>query len=222
MTKVKMLLVAALMASGAAMLPAGATQAAETGVGAGYGPIAVQYDSYRGRGWLSVRPGEAEPGDRVTVIGRGLPPGARMVLAVGRSPSRLERVQMVRSDMAGRVFARAIVPEWARPGRPVFFALQIPRLGRTLALSRPVRVIDSGEDNGQDDGGDTVTVTGELLEPTATCPRLAGDDGRIYALAGSLRQFDTGDRVRVTGELADVSTCNSRRTIDIERIRDAE
>jgi len=77
-------------------------------------------------------------------------------------------------------------------------------------------------DSGRDEADERITVTGELLAPTATCPRLAGDDGRIYALAGSLRQFDTGDRVRVTGELAEVSICNQRRTISVERIRSAE
>jgi hypothetical protein len=69
---------------------------------------------------------------------------------------------------------------------------------------------------------DAITMTGELLSPSATSPRLAGDDGRIHALAGSLRQFDIDDRVRVTGELAEVSIRDRRRTIAVERIRSAE
>lgn len=108
------------------------------------------------------------------------------------------------------------VPDWARPGRNLFFALETPG-GRTVALSRPIRIVEA-----EDEGDERITVTGELLAPSATCPRLAGDDGRVYALAGSLRNFDTGDRVRVTGEIADVSICNQRRTIEVERIRSGE
>lgn len=92
------------------------------------------------------------------------------------------------------------------------------RGGRIVAQARPIRVLDRDDE----DRDDRITVTGELLAPSATCPRLAGDDGRIYALAGSLRQFETGDRVRVSGELAEVSICNQRRTIAVERIRSAE
>jgi hypothetical protein len=135
----------------------------------------------------------------------------------GRNPARLETIRTVRTDAAGRLYLRVRVPEWARPGRNLFFALQTEG-GRIVALARPIRVVDRGKN----EAGDRITVTGELLSPSATCPRLAGDDGRIYALAGSLRQFETGERVRVTGELAEVSICNQRRTIAVERIRSAE
>lgn len=214
----KMLLAAALIGGSAALGSAAPAQADRLGVTLGDGVVSVQYRDYRGRGQLTVRPRNVEAGDRVTLIGRDLPPGARLTLAVGRNPSRLERLRTVRSDLNGRVFATVTVPEWVRPGRNLFFALQVPGGGRTLALSRPVQVVDRGDD----DRDEQITVTGVLLDPTATCPRLAGDDGRIYALAGNIRQFDTGDRVRVTGELADTSICNQRRTIDIDRIREAE
>ena len=218
MMKFKMLLAAALLGGCTAFGTTGIAQADMLGVKLSDGVVSVQYGDYRGRGRLAVRPGEVEAGGRVTLVGRDLPPGARLTLAVGRNPSRLERLRTVRSDLDGRVFATVTVPEWVRPGRNLFFALPVPNGGRTLALSRPVQVADSDEDGGDEQ----IVVTGVLLDPTATCPRLAGDDGRIYALAGSLRRFETGDRVRVTGELTDASSCNQRRTIDIERIREAD
>lgn len=225
MNKLNRLLAAAVMGASAALLPAAAARADTLGVQIGPGGVAVQSGDYRGdyrgdfrgRGRLYARPGEVSPGDTVTLIGRDLPPGARLTLAAGRNPARLEAVRSLRSDFSGRIFARVGVPEWARPGRPLFFAIQIPGGGRTLALSQPVQIADDGEGDSQQ-----ITVTGELLDPGATCPRLAGDDGRVYALTGSLRQFETGDHVRVTGEISDSSICNQRRTIDIERIREAD
>jgi hypothetical protein len=183
---------------------------------AGRGVIEMQYRDNHANARLFVSPGEAEAGERVSITARGLRPGLRYVLVAGRTPSRLTVIRSVRANAAGRLDVRAAVPDWARPGRNLFFALQTQG-GRLVALSRPLRVVEGGGDD-----EDIVTVTGELLSPSATCPRLAGDDGRIYALAGSLRQFDPGDRVRVTGELAEVSICNQRRTISVERIRSAE
>lgn len=216
MKKLNMLLAAALL-GGAAMMPAGAAQAAS--IQLDNGGISVQYGDRYSRGRLIVRPEAVDQDSRVTLIGRDLPPFARLLVSAGRNPDRLRTVRAVRTDANGRVFLRVDVPEWARPGRPLFFALTTPG-GRVLAQARPVRVLDAGEyDNG---GNVRINVTGTLLDASATCPRLAGDDGRIYALAGNTREFDTGDRVRVTGELADVSTCNQRRTIDVERIREAD
>jgi hypothetical protein len=216
MVKLKMLWAAALLSGIAALLPVGTAQAQGVGVQLGQDGIQVQYDEKYRRGRLAVRPGEAEIGQRVTLIGRDLPPGVRLVVVAGRNPARLSRIQTVRVDAQGRVNLRVAVPEWARVGRNLFFALQTPG-GRILAQAQPIRVLDLG-----DDDDEQITVTGELLSPIATCPRLAGDDGRIYALTGSLRQFETGDRVRVTGELAEASICNQRRTIEVERIRSAE
>lgn len=216
MTKLKMLLAATLISGSAALLPVAPAQAAQVGVAVGDGAIAVQYGERYQRGRMYVRPGVAEPGDRVSIAARDLRPFARLVLTAGRNPAQLDTVRRVRADANGRLFVSVRIPDWARPGRNLFFALETAG-GRTVALSRPIRVVDS-----EDQGDDQITVTGELLEPSATCPRLAGDDGRIYALAGSLRDFDTGDRVRVTGEIADTSICNQRRTIDVERIRSAE
>lgn len=216
MRKLNMLLAAAFLGSSAALLPAQAAPAEKLADRVGTA-IEIQYGDAYARGRLFVSPREAEPGERVTISGRGLPPGVRLQLVSGRTPSRLTLIQTVRVDASGRVYVRARVPEWARPGRNLFFALQT-RGGRLVALARPVQVVESQDE----DRDETITVTGELLNPSATCPRLAGDDGRIYALAGSLRQFETGDRVRVTGELAEVSICNQRRTIKIERIRGAE
>lgn len=215
MKKLKLLFAVALLSGSAALLPADAAQAQSPDGDAGRGVILAQHDVYA-RGRLFVRPGEAKIGDRVTLIGRDLRPGMRLYLVAGRNPARLSRLQSLRADAAGRIYLRVRVPEWARPGRNLFFALQTPG-GRIVAQARPLRVLDI-----DDDADQSITVTGELLSPSATCPRLAGDDGRVYALAGSLGQFETGDRVRVTGELAEVSICNQRRTIEVERIRSAE
>lgn len=209
MMKLNMLLAAALLSSGAAMMPEQSAFAQSA--------VEAQYRDPYARGRLSVQPAEVEAGDRVTLQARGLRPGMRLRLVAGRNPARLALIRTVRADAAGRLYLRVRVPEWARPGRPLFFALETQG-GRIVAQARPVRVVDRD----RDESDERITVTGELLAPSATCPRLAGDDGRIYALAGSLRDFDTGDRVRVTGELAEVSICNQRRTIAVERIRGAE
>jgi hypothetical protein len=209
MMKLNMLLAAALLSSGAAMMPEQSAFAQSA--------VEAQYRDPYARGRLSVQPAEVEAGDRVTLQARGLRPGMRLRLVAGRNPARLALIRTVRADAAGRLYLRVRVPEWARPGRPLFFALETQG-GRIVAQARPVRVVDRD----RDESDERITVTGELLAPSATCPRLAGDDGRIYALAGSLRDFDTGDRVRVTGELAEVSICNQRRTIAVERIRSAE
>lgn len=216
MTRLKMLLAATLISGSAALLPVASPQAAQVGVAVGDGTVEVQLGERDRRGQIFVRPGVAEPGDRVNISARDLRPFARLVLSAGRNPARLDTIRAVRADADGRLFVTVRVPDWARPGRNLFFALETQG-GRTVALSRPIRVVDA-----EDEGDDRITVTGELLEPSATCPRLAGDDGRIYALAGRLRDFDTGDRVRVTGEIADTSICNQRRTIDVERIRSAD
>jgi len=217
MRKLNMLLAAALLSGGAALVPAESAFAQNPVAEAGRAVIEAQYRDPYVRGRLFAQPAEVEAGERVTLSARGLRPGMRLRLVAGRNPARLALIRTVRADAAGRLYLRVRVPEWARPGRNLFFALQTEG-GRIVAQARPVRVVDSG----RDEADERITVTGELLAPTATCPRLAGDDGRIYALAGSLRQFDTGDRVRVTGELAEVSVCNQRRTIAVERIRSAE
>lgn len=216
MTRLKMLLAATLISGSATLLTVASPLAAQVGVAVGDGAVEVQYGERDQRGKMFVRPDVLEQGDRVRISARDLRPFARLVLSAGRNPARLDTVRAVQADANGRLFINVRLPDWARPGRNLFFALET-RGGRTVALSRPIRVVDS-----EDEGDDRITVTGELLEPTATCPRLAGDDGRIYALAGSLRDFDSGDRVRVTGEMAETSICNQRRTIDVERIRSAE
>lgn len=216
MVKMKMLLAAALIGGSAGLIPPETVQAQSLGTDLGRGVIQVQYGDPYARGRLFVRPSEAEIGQRVTLIGRGLRPGMRLVVVAGRNPARLSRIQTVRADASGGIYLRVAAPQWARPGRPLFFALQTSG-GRIVAQARPIRVVDV-----EDEASERITVTGELLSPSATCPRLAGDDGRIYALAGDLRQFETGDRVRVIGELADVSICSQRRTIEVERIRSAE
>jgi hypothetical protein len=217
MRKLNMLLAAALLGGGAALVPAESAFAHSPVTEAAGAVIQAQYRDPYARGRLFVQPAEVEVGERVTLSARGLRPGMRLRLLAGRNPARLALIRTVRADAAGRLYLRVRAPEWARPGRNLFFALETEG-GRIVAQSRPVRVVES--DRG--DADERITVTGELLAPSATCPRLAGDDGRVYALAGSLRQFDTGDRVRVTGELADVSICNQRRTIEVERIRSVE
>lgn len=212
MNKSKMLIAATLFSSSAALFPAGSALAHSPSVEVQVGGYS---DVYR-RGRLSVRPTVVDVDTRLTLAARDLRPLSRLVLVAGRSPARLQTVRIVRTDANGRLLVRINVPDWARPGRNLFFALQTPG-GRIVAQAPPIRIMDDEED----DEDNSVTITGELLDPSATCPRLAGDDGRIYALAGSLRQFETGDRVQVTGELTEVSVCQQRRTVTIVRIRDA-
>lgn len=213
MNKLNMLIAATIVSSSAALVPVGSALADTVRVEvhtSGYS------DVYR-RGRLSVRPSVADVDTRLTLSARGLRPLSRLVLVAGRSPSRLQTIRSVRTDANGRLFVRMSVPAWAQPGRNLFFALQTSG-GRIVAQAQPIQIVDDEED----EEDNSITVTGELLDPSATCPRLAGDDGRIYALAGSLRQFETGDRVQVTGEPTEVSICQQRRTITVERIRDAQ
>jgi hypothetical protein len=177
--------------------------------------VQAQYQGYQGRVRLSVNPADGWIGTRVLLSARGIRPGSRVVVLGGRNPADLRPVTTARADANGRIFVRVRVPEWARPERNFFFALQSSG-GRILAQSRPFRVVR------QNHADERVSVTGEILRSTATCPRLAADNGRIYTLTGDLEDFAPGDRVRVTGEIAEVSICQQGRTITVRRIRDAE
>jgi hypothetical protein len=98
MTKLKMLLAATLISGSAALLPVASPQAAQVGVTAGDGVVAVQNGERSRRGQVFVRPGVAEPGDRVSIAARDLRPFARLVLSAGRNPARLDTVRAVRAE----------------------------------------------------------------------------------------------------------------------------
>lgn len=174
------------------------------------------HDYTSGRPRLYVEPAQARIGARVQLSARGLRPGTRITVMGGRNPGHLRPMGTLRVNERGRIYSRVRMPEWAIPGRNFFFALQSSH-GRIIAQSRPIRVSGGGmEDN------ERLSITGELLRANATCPRLAGDNGRVYTLAGDLDDFEPGDRVRVSGEVAEVSNCQQGTTIVVDRIRDAE
>lgn len=164
---------------------------------------------------ISVEPDRGPIDSEVEITGRGFRPDASINLLAGREPDDLEVYERLRSDRRGRVGIVVELPEWARPGREVYFALQM-RGERGSAVVQPFRVSRRAA------RAERVAVTGTITRRGAECPIMRGDDGRNYALAGDLEGFGPGDRVNVEGRLAEVSTCMEGTTIDIRGISEAE
>ena len=163
---------------------------------------------------LVVSPQAGRPGTEVELRGRGFRPYARLRVMAGRSPYDLRPIDRVRADRRGRAIINADLPEWARPGRNVYFALQTAD-GRSRAVAGPFRVIGRPSETG------LVTVSGEIVKGVE-CPVLRSDDGRAYSLTGDLAGYRPGDRVSVVGRLAGVSVCMQGPTIEVRRIALAE
>jgi LysM repeat protein len=163
---------------------------------------------------LAVSPRAGRPGTEVELRGRGFRPYARLRVMAGRSPYDLRPIDRVRADRRGRVIISADLPQWARPGRNVYFALQTPD-GRGRAVAGPFRVIGGPSEAGR------VTVSGQIVKGVE-CPVLRSDDGRAYSLTGDLAGYRPGDRVSVIGRLTDVSVCMQGPTIAVRRIALAE
>lgn len=155
------------------------------------------------------------PGTEVELRGHGFRPYARLRVLVGRSPYNLYRIDRVRADRRGRVNIAVALPEWARPGRRVFFALQTID-GQSRAVAGPFRVI------GRPSGAERLNVTGTLIRGGVECPLLRADNGRVYSLAGDTGGFGLGDRVLVEGRLAEVSICMQGPTLQVRRISEAQ
>lgn len=162
-----------------------------------------------------VEPRFARPGSRVGLSARGLPPGSRARILGGTSPDDLTVLDRTEVDRRGRVHASVTVPDWARPGRQFYFAVET-RWPSAQAVSDPIRI--AGDWRGPRPGGE-ITIVGTITREGAECPALRGDDGGLYTLAGDLRGFRPGDRVRVDGWPAQVSTCMQGTTIEVSRIR---
>jgi len=166
--------------------------------------------SATGRRRLDINPHTGPIGTRVHLAGEGFRPSDRVRLLVGRSAHDLMRQRNLQANRRGRVQASVDLPEWARPGRNVFFALQSWD-GRRRAASVPFRVIE--RPNPQ-----PLTLRGTLLTGGTECVGFRSDDGRRYSLTGHLGGFRPGDRVVVRGHVAQVSVCMQGPTLAVQRI----
>jgi len=163
---------------------------------------------------LTFRPPAGPPGTRVQLEGEGFRPFERLRLLVGRSPSDLRREKNVEVNRRGRVQTSVELPDWARPGRSVFFALQSSD-GRRRAVAGPFRVTERRPSQ-------PLTLTGTLITGGAECAVFRSDDGRRYSLTGNLGGFGPGDRVVVRGRIAEVSICMQGQTLAVQRISKAK
>lgn len=166
---------------------------------------------------LFVEPGFARPGREVELTARGLPPGSRARILGGTSPNELAVIDRASVDGRGRLRASVEVPDWARPGRSFYFAVET-RWPPVHVLAEPIRIADGRRGPGRRD----MTVIGTVTREGVECPAVRGDDGRLYTLAGDIRGFRPGDRIRVEGRPADFSTCMQGTTIEVSRIRRAD
>jgi LysM repeat protein len=164
--------------------------------------LSLTLDNYRGR-----------VDQEVALRGSGLTPGSRVRILAGDGPYRLEVIDVVRADRRGRIDIAVDLPDWARPGRQVYFGLQTGD-GRERALADPYQVVGRP---GRPDR-DLVAIAGTLTRQGVECPTMRGDDGRTYSLGGDLRGFRPGDRVLVEGRIAQMSICQQGTTIDVRRI----
>lgn len=164
---------------------------------------------------LTMNPQAGPPDSRVELRGHGFRPRARLRLLIGRTAYDLRRHSIVRADRRGRVVASAELPEWARPGRRVFFGLQSMD-GQSRAVAGPFRVTARSAPS------ERLVVTGTLIRGGVECPLLRADTGRVYSLAGDLRGYGPGDRVEVAGRIAEASICMQGPTIEVRRVSEAE
>jgi uncharacterized protein DUF5818 len=161
---------------------------------------------------LTFSPAAGWPGSRVELTGQGFLPFERVRLLVGRTTNDLKRHRTVGANRRGRVQTSMELPDWARPGRRVYFALQ-GFDGIRRAVAGPFRVIEQPK---------PMTIRGTIVTGGAECPLFRSDDGRRFSLAGNLGSFRPGDRVTVRGRVAEVSTCMQRPTLAVQRISKAE
>lgn len=151
---------------------------------------------------------------RVELAGQGFRRNERVRLLVGRTPNDLRRERNLQANRRGRVQTSIWLPDWARPGRNVFFAMESMD-GRRRAPAGPFRVTE--RPNHQ-----PMTLRGTLITGGAECPVFRSDDGRRYSLTGNLGRFRPGDRVEVRGRVAERSACMQGPTLAVERINKAE
>jgi hypothetical protein len=164
---------------------------------------------------LTFSPAAGWLGTRVELMGQGFLPFERLRLLVGRTAYDLRRHKNVRTNRRGRVQTSVELPEWARPGRRVFFALQSFD-GRRRAAAGPFRVIERPKP------AQPLTVRGTIVTGGSECALFRSDDGRRFSLTGNLGGFQPGDRVTVRGRVAELSTCMQGPTLAVQRISKAE
>ena len=164
---------------------------------------------------LTFSPAAGWPSTRVELAGQGFLPFERLRLLVGRTAYDLRRHRNVAANRRGRVQTSVELPEWARPGRRVFFALQSSD-GRRRAAAGPFRVIERPKPAAP------LTVRGTIVTGGAECPLFRSDDGGRFSLTGDLGGFRAGDRVTVRGRVAEVSACMQKQTLAVQRISKAK
>ena len=164
---------------------------------------------------ISIDPASGPADSEITITGRGFEPGTRVRLLIGRRPDNLEVTERLRADARGRVSAAIELPEWARPGREIYFALQA-RDGGERVVAEPFRVAR------RQDQPERLSLTGTITNRGVECPVMRGDNGRTYSLTGNLQGYRAGDRVLVEGRVAEASICQQGTTIEIRRISEAE
>ena len=171
--------------------------------------------SAKARPRLTFSPAASWPGTRVELTGQGFLPFERVRVLVGRTSHDLRRQKTVGANRRGRVQTSVELPDWARPGRRVYFALQ-GFDGIRRAIAGPFRVIERPKPS------EPLTIRGTIVTGGAECPLFRSDDGRRFALAGNLGSFKPGDRVTVRGRVAQVSACMQGQTLTVQRISKAE
>jgi LysM repeat protein len=164
---------------------------------------------------LMMRPQAGPPDTHVELRGHGFRPRARLRLLIGRTAYDLRRHSIVRADRRGRVVASAELPEWARPGRRVYFAVQTMD-GQSRAVADPFRV------TARSARSERLVITGTLIKGGIECPLLRADNGRVYSLAGDLRGYGHGDRVEIAGRIAEASICMQGPTVEVRRVSEVE
>jgi len=168
------------------------------------------------RARITIDPPRGGPGTEIRVRAAGFRPYGSVRVLAGRSAYNLKPYGRARADDRGRVRTRVEVPEWVRPGRTYFVAVESVNR-RIRAVSEPFRVTRRIED----DRDERIDVTGTLRDGPE-CPILRSDDGDVYSLVGDLQDFDAGDHVRIVGRTVEVSICQRGTTIEVRRIADAE
>lgn len=163
--------------------------------------LAIELDRYRGR-----------PRENVFITASGFEPGASLRVLAGEGPYRLEPIERVRADRRGRVELPVALPEWARPGMRVYFALQ-SRNGRDRVVARPYEVVGRSRPD-----RNLIEMTGTITRQGVECPTMRGDDGRTYSLLGDIRGFRPGDRVSISGRVAEMSFCQQGTAVEVRRI----
>lgn len=163
--------------------------------------LAIELERYRGG-----------PRENVFITASGFEPGASLRILAGEGPYRLDPIDAVRADRRGRVEQPVKLPEWARPGMRIYFALQ-SRDGRDRVVARPYEVVGRSRPE-----RNAIEMSGTITRQGVECPAMRGDDGRTYSLLGDIRGFRPGDRVSISGRIAEMSICQQGTAIEVRRI----